>query len=293
MNKKNLQIVILVILIVMMAACLPGCIPATESRTPTPVTAPPSRLPSITPSPENTIIVTVSPTRKPTATRPPTRTPLPIQTDLPTIPSGDINAILDALHNRCQLPCLGGIIPGKTSQYAAERLLSPLIEYESSGEILVGLGFEHGLVSFIHLFAPPLIKKPYLTKPYRIYRLLTEFGVPEDIQLEVLPETADLTTYYNLVLLYPSQGILAKYSARGTVLNSIISVCPRNVSPELLLFPSAAYTVEEMNKEFVFHRHAYYRPINELTGVDIKQFYEIFRNPDSTCIPTNMKPIHP
>ena len=243
-----------------------------------------------------TATVNTTPTRKPTATFPPTRTPLPPQTDLPTIEPNDINNMIDSLYSRCKLPCWGNIIPGKTSQYVAKRFLSPLGEWitgsESLGGVLfqynntstsISLGLEYGLVNNI-------ILSPEITKPYRINRLFTEYGMPEDIQLEILPLTAELTSWFWLVIKYPQQGFFAMFSAKGTVVNSIINICPRNISPELYLFEENKYSSSEMDKIIsIDHPHSAYQPLNALTDMDINQFYEIFSRQDSACAATNVK----
>jgi hypothetical protein len=239
---------------------------------------------------------TVLPTRKPTATFAPTHTPLPAQTDLPTIEPGSINTMVDSLYARCKLPCWGSIIPGKTSQSAAKRFLAPLGEWYAGGESLGEVSFQyknasasiflllrHGLVDSINL-------PPVLTKPYRINRLFNEYGVPEDIQIEVIPYTAELTTWFNLILLYPRQGIFAVLSAEGTPINSIIHICPRNVSPDLYLLASNTYGLNEMNEVVSAVRpHIEFQPLDVLTDIDINQFYEIFRAQSTACVATNVK----
>lgn len=129
-----------------------------------------------------------------------------------------------------------------------------------------------------------------ITKPYRINQLFAEYGMPEDIQLEILPLTAELTSYFWLIIKYPQQGFFAVISARGTVVNSIINVCPRNISPDLYLFESNKYSLDEMNKIIsVVQPHSAYQPLNVLTDMGINQFYEIFSHQGSACVATNVE----
>ena len=172
--------IMIVILVIAMTAFLLGCLPTSENDTST-LIATSSQFPvSSMTLLESTPTTSPPPTRKPTATFAPTRTPLPIQTDLPTIEPSSINAMIDSLYSRCELPCWGSIIPGKTSQFAAKRFLAPLGEWyegsESFGGVTfeynnssasIGLSLEHGLVRSIDLH-------DRITWHYRINRLFTE-----------------------------------------------------------------------------------------------------------------------
>jgi len=292
-NKPTAHRSKIAILVAMVVASLLGCLFAAPDG---PHTLETASQPQISATAVLTRTATALPTRKPTVTFAPTRTPLPAQTDLPTIEPGNIDAMIASLYTRCKLPCWGSIIPGKTSQYAAKRFLAPLGEWYAGGESLGGviveynnspasisLSLEHGLVDSINL-------TPVLTKPYRINRLFTEYGEPEDIQLEVLPYTAELTTWFKLLLLYPRQGIFAVLSAEGTPINSIIHICPRNVSPDLYLRASNTYGLKEMNEIVsVVRPHIEFQPLDALTDMDINQFYEIFRGQSTTCVATNIK----
>ncbi len=294
-----------IILLVAIAVLLLGCLSQTGEYPHLLITASPSVQASASPTLESTATATALPTRKPTATFAPTRTPLPRQTDLPTIEPGSINAMIDSLYSRCKLPCWGSIIPGKTSQYAAKNFLSPLGEWygpvspsgkwEPLGGVIVeynnspasiSLSLEHGLVASIHLDSG-------LTKPYRINRLFTEYGMPEDVQLELL-DTAELTMWFNLVLLYPRQGLLAVLSAYGTPVNSIIHICPRDVSPDLYLFAPDTYSLDQMVEILsVVRPRIDFHPLDMLTEIEVNQFYEIFRNQSPACVATNVKSVTP
>jgi hypothetical protein len=292
MNNKPLTCgTALIALLVGIAILLTGCLSQSKENTPHLDTVSPSTPASAPPTLESTYTATTSPTRKPTATFPPTRTPLPRQTDLPTIEPGDINVMINALHSKCRLPCWGNIIPGRTSQFAAQRLLSPLGEWRTTSVSFVynnastsiNLTFEYGLVRSVHLY-------PALTKPYRINRLFTEYGKPEDVRIEVLPLTADLTTWFNLVVLYPRQGFFAVFSANGTVINSTIHTCPGNVSPDLYLFASNTYSLDQMNKILSDVRpQMEFEPLDTVADMDINQFYELFRDRSAACMATKFK----
>lgn len=268
-----------------------GCLAPTKDHTQPLITVSSDLQMTATPILENTATATALPTRKPTATFVPSSTPLPPQTDLPTIEPGVINSMIDSLYSRCKLPCWGSIIPGKTSQYAARRLLSPLGEWRTTSVAFdynntstsINLTFEHGLVSSIYLY-------PALTRPYRINRLFTESGMPEGVRIEVIPYTAELTPWFNLILLYPSQGFFAVLSGEGIPINSIIHICPRNVSPDLYLFASNTYSLNEMYEIVsVVRPHIEFQTLDTITDMHISQFYEVFRSQSTTCMATTVK----
>ncbi|GEM_PF-945817 len=110
-----------------------GCSSSTESvATPYLVT---STLSIISPSPTKTI----PPTFTTTATDTPT--PLSTLTAVPTLPIEDAhNRLLDLLgtNGGCQLPCLWGIMPGKSTDWEARNILMPLsgvAEFASFGPL--------------------------------------------------------------------------------------------------------------------------------------------------------------
>lgn len=290
-----------VVLVVAMAALPLGCLSSTKDDAQILITASPQLQASAMPVLENTATATMQPTRKPTATFPPTRTPLPLQTDPPTIEPGTINAMLGSIYSMCDLPCWGNIIPGKTSQYAAKRLLSPLGEWynpsTSSGDwgplgevsfqynnssASVYLFLKYGLVDIVNL--PPVI-----SKPYRINSLFAKYGKPEDVQIEILPLTAELTTRYWLVTLYPRQGFFAVFEAEGTIIDSIIHVCPKNVSPDLYLLASNTYSKDQMSEvvSSVYPRIGF-QTLNDIADMNTDQFYEMLSKQSTNCIATKI-----
>jgi hypothetical protein len=286
----------IIVFILAMTLLLQGCFLDGKANFPT---STPSQIDSSNTSVLiNTSTATPRPTTRPTTTFAPTRTPLPPQTDLPTIHPGDIYSMINSLHSRCNFPCWGNIVPGKTSQYVAKRLLSPLGEWSEGGvpfdyggvsfnygntSTTINLDFEHGLVKSILL-------SPTITQLYRINRLFAEYGMPEDIQIDVSPYSYDLTSHYWIILKYPRQNFLAAFFAEGTPINSLVYICPRNVSPELTLFASDINSLTQMNeivaKEFP---HKTYQPLSAFTEMDVKQFYEIFSEQGINCIATNVK----
>lgn len=114
--------------------------------------------------------------------------------------------------------------------------------------------------------------------------------MPEDVQIEIMPLTAELTTRYWLVVLYPRQGFFAVFEAEGTVINSIIHVCPRNVSPDLYLLAPNTYSQDQINEIISINEpHAVYQPLDAVTDIDTNEFYEIFRNQNTACVATNLR----
>ena len=244
----------------------------------------------------HTSTVTSLPTSTVTATNIPTSTVTPTWTPLPTVQSSDVDIFVQSLHSKCKLPCWGNIIPGVTSEKEAMHLLASFGEVrivKSLGAMDTSFNFEGKRTIIDFTIQDNLIRSinlpPEITKPYLIGHLLTEYGMPEDIQVEIFPETAEGTSWFNLVLLYPQAGFFSILSAEGTPVNSIINICPRDVSPDLYLLASNTYSLEKMNEIVFLILQQTPEPLEILTDIDKIQFYEIFRKQNNQCIATKVQ----
>jgi len=248
--------------------------------------------PEYTQTPETNRIFTATslPTSTITATNVPTSTITSTWTPLPTIQSDDVDMFVESLHLQCTLPCWGDMIPRETSELEAKHFLSSFGELDSSSTffnyrgrpVVIDLTFGDGLLTSINL-------PPELTEYYRIHYLLAKFGLPEDVQLEIFPQTAEGTSWFNLVLLYPRDGFFAIFAAEGKPVNSIINICPEDVSPDLYLVESRTYSLEQMNGFISLILGQVPKSLESLTDIDKSQFYEIFRKQNNQCIATKVQ----
>lgn len=241
-------------------------------------------------APNRIYTATGLPTSTIAATNFPTLPITPTWTPLPTIQPSAVEALVESLYLECKLPCWGNIIPGETGELEAKHFLSSFGELDSTstffqyrGEpVIIDLTFKAGLVNSINL--PPVI-----TEFYQVDDLLTNYGIPGDIQIEIFPETAEGKTWFNLVLLYPQAGFFAIFSAEGKPVNSVIDVCPAGVSPDLYLVESNTYSLEQMNGFVSLILQQVLKPLESLTDIDKYQFYESFRTENNRCITTKVQ----
>ena len=265
-------------------------------------------------------------------------------TDVPTLPAEDARKqFLDLLveNGGCQLPCLWGIKPGKSSFQNAKIILMPLssIAEEAYFEPLHGilggtiapqyiegevrlnsvvdyLYEEDGVVSRLsfRILEEKLSQDEYgnqLTTPvygspefiqrveyYSLSNLLSEQGIPASVMIsrELTYENNRRSFLINIVVLYPNQGIWAKYTtwmAENEVSSSMKS-CPINARIEMNLFPpgnpDSFYAL--LDKTDWRITKVGYKPLDEATSMSVEEFYETFRNPTDQCIeiPTNIWP---
>lgn len=284
--------------------------------------------PTVTPSPSSTPMT-------PTATI----TPIPATpTDIPILPAEDARKRwldLLATNGGCQLPCLWGIKPGKSSFQNAKTILMPLIGIAENayfeplhgilggtiapqyieGEVRLNsvvdyLYEEDGVVSRVsfRVLEEKLSQDEYgnqITTPiygspefiqrvvyYSLSNLLSEQGIPTSVMIsrDLTYENNRRSFLINIVVIYPNQGIWAKYTtwlAENEVGSSMKS-CPINARIEMNLFPpgnsDSFYAL--LDKTDWGITKVGYKPLDEATSMSVEEFYETFRNPTDQCIET-------
>ncbi len=268
-----------------------------------------------------------------------TRTRIPATpTDVPALPVEDARQhLLDLLANNgnCQLPCLWGIMPGKSNFQNAKIILMPLsgIAEEASFEpfhgilggtinpqyvegevrlnsVLSYLYDESGIVNrvFFRVLKEELSQDEYgnqLTTPiygspefiqrveyYSLSHLMSEQGIPTSVMIsrELTYENNRWSFLINIVVLYPNQGIWAKYTTwmDKNEVGSGIRSCPVNARIEMNLYsprnPDSFYALLDKTDWGV--TKVGYKPLEEATSMSVEQFYETFRQPTDKCIET-------
>lgn len=223
----------------------------------------------------------------------PTSSPIPESTwtPLPTLHPSKIDSFIESMYTECDLPCWGRIIPGKTSEQEAKQLVSSFgtviestsvyFEYQGTPAI-VDLSYEDGMVVSINL-------PPELTMSYKLNNLLTRYGSPEEVSLEVIPETADGMPWYYLVVVYPEKGILAIFSGEARIMDGKIHVCPQTISPDLYLVSLNKASLEEMNNMLDPVLLNMLDPLDSITGINNDQFYDIYSQPLDQCMTTTVQ----
>lgn len=262
-----------------------SCTPNNQGRTDIQTqTSMPSR------TPESIGVSTATAIPKPTLTKtaPPVATTT--WTPLPTIEPNNIDAFIDSMNRQCELPCWGSIVPGNSSEMEAKHLLSSFgtiiestsiyLEYREKPAV-IDLTFKDGLVSSLNL-------PPELSESHKLNDLLSRYGIPKDVKIEIIPETAEGTSWFFLAVFYPREGFFAIFSGEGRMVDSKIGACLEGVSPDLYLVEANKYSLEEMTFFLDRSLRNILRPLSSLTELNINQFYDTFGQQKARCLITTV-----
>ncbi len=249
---------------------------------------------------------------------------------IPTLPIEDANKrFLELLANNggCHLPCLWGITPGKSSYNEAQSILEPLSSlsdftdlFPSPGDIspaytkgnfvlytrIAFLYPESGIVNSIAFNAEAHKNIPggyedvfdsnffgEKVSAYTLAHVLTEQGVPSSVMVETAggPLTRGGTGGFDILLLYPDQGILVNYKTQMHLIGSNVRGCPLNAYVQVELYPSGQPDsfFEGLKQTDWAVKMTGYKPLEETTSMSVQEFYETFREATNKCIETAAK----
>ena len=235
--------------------------------------------PQLSPTISITKNVSLSQTLGPTQTTLPTSKAIPAL--IPTLPMEEARKkFLDLLANNgnCNLPCLWGITPGKSSFQEARIILEPLSGLSSRtylntlGSGSISPSYDNGvdlsiytslhflantndnIINRISFRAEAHSKIAYggyenvynsaffgdRVKFYELPNLLSVQGMPAAVLVSTLakPPTRGGEDGFYLLLLYPDRGMLVYYTAEWKKVDKNVFGCFANAHVELELFPS-------------------------------------------------------
>jgi hypothetical protein len=284
--------------------------PETSSQ----VVSSPTAVPQFIPVPLDTLTPVSSPTTVPTLAAEKARTKL---------------LDLLAMNGGCRLPCFWGITPGKSSYQDVQAILVALsslshsLHLNPSGasditprltegdlEIYNRAAFltsEKDVVYRIAFNAEahrPLPEGGYIdvfnskffgekTSAYSLSHVLAEQGVPASVMIQTAggPLTRGGTGGFDILLLYPDQGILVNYTTQMQMDGTYVRGCPSNAHVEMELYPpgNSDSFFEHLKQTDWAVRFSGYQALEEVTSMSPKEFYEIFRQPSDRCIETAAK----
>lgn len=316
MKKQNIILWVSLILLTVLS----GCTQLTENATTSPLETPllpassATSVPSFTPLPTNSPAPTLTPTAIPT---------LPVE-----VAQAELLKFLSA-NGGCRLPCLWGITPGKSSFQEAQTILTPLSIlsdftslFPSPGDIspsyiqgnlviytrVAYLYPENGIVSSIAFSAEahkPLAQGGYedvfdseffgeKVSAYTLAHVLTEQGVPSSVMLATFggPLTRGGTGGFDILLLYPDQGILVNYKTQMHLIGGNVRGCPLNAYVRMELYPSGqpdSFFEGLKQTDWAVKMSLDYKPLEEVTSMSVQEFYNTFRQPTDKCIETPAK----
>ena len=255
---------------------------------------------------------------------------------IPTLPEKQARSrLLELLANNggCYLPCLWGITPGITTNLESRAILLPLSGISISthlsnnspdsiwptyteGELKTSADLRYifesdGVISRIAFQVGEFQELPdrrspiYDSKtfgerlrPYMLPGILSEFGKPASVVIHTYGKQLTGSGGFEIVLLYPDQGMLVHYTTQMKTVGVNAVGCPANAQVELELYPSgdadsfAKSLSSTIWGAFVLPEpidDSHWKPIDKANSMSLEQFYETFRQPTEKCIETPLK----
>lgn len=302
----------LIIAVVLVPLYLMGCStpPPSPSATTTSVT--------FAPSPNATLpLATYTPLPSPV---PPTTTPLPTQaspsptfTPYPTLTAEERYAFVREMlktNAGCELPCWWGVVPGETdwhtvlNRFRAVGFAFDIPHPTRPYDYLLDLSFDHqnSVVQSIQVtsYISPGDKSERFAQDWHRYSLdqvLTRYGEPSQVMLELWPNPPEPYYPYRLFVFYEERGILIAYEGPA-IPGETLQVCPKfEQVTHLRLWlqsPGQERSLLEL-ADLDPLEQAQMLPLEEATGMDVQTFYETFRQAGTTtCLesPAEVWPQH-
>lgn len=228
----------------------------------------------------------------------------------------------------CRLPCLWGLTPRETSlqealitlfpltslaEYTHLDLRSPddvgLVYEENDLQIYVSIGLitypDSNIINRINFDARALKRTSDAfigvfdsssfseqVNYYLLANILNEYGRPESVRLSTaakLPSWGPTEGGFELLLLYPDQGMLVKYTTQMQVAGTSVRGCFSNAHVEFELYPSGQRDTFFQALDSTFwpqYAPNRYRLLEEVTFMSLDEFYQTFRQPTNECLDT-------
>jgi hypothetical protein len=258
---------------------------------------------------------TVTPTKSNTI---PTIIPTATKTYVPTLPTEEARNKLYKLisnNDNCRLPCLWGIIPGKSNVVDTINILLPLrsisritvfntnyggiqihdqvdtlfydfrIDYLAENDIISGAF----LTAEVNTDSYPVFNSNNfgrITAYYSLTNMLAEYGKPSSIYIRSTVYSTNPTGGpFDILILFADQGILVNYSTMMRISGSNTIGCPLNAHIDVNLYPSGQGNSFMKLIEPEWHeRLPSYISLEEASKMTIDQFYQTYRIPTDQCI---------
>lgn len=243
-----------------------------------------------------------------------TSTPTQIESFTPTTSSTNNEGpklVQKLLENNgdCKLPCWWGITPGKTTWVEARQILekvSVFIGEEVASEdfyvnVSVYLPYPYDFASYMeHLYGVKDGVVDYiraynfdLAPNYYLHNLLESYGQPDEVMIRTFSKEERGIQHFIVDIFYGELGILVEYSTgdpmkevgenlQNCLIKEMDSPFLHLWSPETqnLSFQDAKKFIDTTNLPEP-------KPLLEVTGIDVKTFYETFKNPETdVCLET-------
>ena len=242
----------------------------------------------------------------------------PTRTPQPTLDNLEAEKIVQQYlrDNRgCKLPCWWEIVPGETTQDEAETFLESIVQIHKiddgdmislqyqipnapEGFFLSGyISFHEGEVSYIYVFQNATAQR------FSLYQLLTDYGKPDQVKLQVYREVFDGYPSFTL-LVYQSLGIVAEFDSIAERDGQNLRGCFKggfdySGGPNLWLYDASDPKLSDPNLFFPIlniQTEPLAPPvlsIEQAAGIDTETFYQIYKDPENACIltPHSLAPV--
>jgi hypothetical protein len=124
---------------------------------------------------------------------------------------------------------------------------------------------------------------------YTLPHILSEHGIPSSVMIATYGGvlTRGSAGGFEVLLLYPNQGISVHYTTQMYLIGSSVKGCLDNAHVEMELSPSG-------NPDFFTSlKRSWYKPLDEVTTMSLIDFYETFRQQTNNCLetPANLWPV--
>ena len=240
-------------------------------------------------------------------------------TKMPTLPAIEaekkvINLLQD--NGGCKLPCFWGISSDQLSIQTIDSFFESFMKIgyqdislnRNNSEIRISTNWDVKENSQIRYFKVLLgdYRKvdfgdgPYdeyifdnsvfyeYTKYYNLSNMLSMYGQPEQVYVFVDPgRSMGFEDLYHIRLDYSKSGFVVQYTAEMTTQNGYFVGCPEKAFIYLKLW-APGYKSIESEKDSEIKEEGYH-PLEEMTSLTLKDFFEIFKNPNNhSCLRTKM-----
>jgi hypothetical protein len=249
--------------------------------------------------------------------------PAPTQGPVSTLDPAQVDQeILNLFYDNggCALPCFFGVVPGKTSlsevavrfsllgkvsgedyRWTGKHKLTAIAVHPPSGINLYNETEWNFYVITENQIVESIVansRQMEQTSNPSLSSALSIFGKPEEIWIAVMPHIPqyNVDTAYEIVLLYPSKGVLARWSGEAEILAETdgsvqVSICPQRLAQAVDMDEHYPYSLQlwspETTKSFVdlsyedkLFDHRFFSPLEGLQdGVTIEEFHETYLDP--------------
>lgn len=261
----------------------------------------------------NSSLATLSPSSTMMASTTATVTPAPTLTPMPTLALDEKEVqILEliATNGGCNLPCWWGIMPGKTTFAEAQnfyRQFTPRQYLRVDGPdkqfanypIFVSENISPRFRIDVYLdIADEIVKVISVDSiasaaNFSIQKMLFDYGQPSEIWVFAYRSYLGGIPPADVLLFYPDQGILARYSTELTEINEnkdSANIC-LDGSPSLTLWSPIEQVNFEQAQDYARLDYREYGrlllPLDQATGLNLEEFYEL-RTEKQLCTTTTL-----